>query len=322
MQTTEDLQKGVSVVIPVYNSAQILPHLLDRLHAVLDTLAQPFEVVLVDDGSRDESWEVIRKFAEIHPWVRGITLRRNFGQHNALLAGIRHARMSICITMDDDLQNPPEEIPALLARHAEGYDVVYGKPAVEQHGLLRDLASILTKRALQDFMGVENARHVSPFRAFSTAIRDAFRDFRGPFVALDVLLTWGASKYGHVVVAHEKRLAGVSQYSLRKLVTLALNLMTGFSVWPLQVASFIGLTLTLFGIAVFMYVVGRFIIQGTSVAGFPFLASIIAIFSGAQLFSLGIIGEYISRMHFRIMDKPTYVVGEATTGVSPTDRNS
>ncbi len=312
MQMSEELQKGVSVVIPVYNSAQIMPHLLDRLHTVLDALGQPFEVILVDDGSRDESWAVIRKFAEIHPWVRGITLRRNFGQHNALLAGIRHVRMSICITMDDDLQNPPEEIPALLARHADGYDVVYGKPVEEQHGILRNIASKLTKRALQDFMGVENAGHVSAFRVFSTSIRTAFADFRGPFVALDVLLTWGACKYGHVVVSHDQRYMGESQYSLKKLTTLALNLMTGFSVWPLQIASLLGLSLTVFGMIVLVYVFGRLLIEGSSVAGFPFLASIIAVFSGAQLFTLGIMGEYLSRVHFRILGMPTYVISSTT----------
>jgi undecaprenyl-phosphate 4-deoxy-4-formamido-L-arabinose transferase len=259
---------------------------------------------------------VIEQLAAQHGWVRGIRLMRNYGQHNALLAGIRAARFDTIVTMDDDLQHPPEELPKLFAKMEEGFDVVYGTPEQEQHGLLRDLASLVTKIALQSAMGAETAREVSAWRVFRTHLRDAFASYHSPFVSIDVLLTWGTTKFGSVRVRHDPRTIGKSNYTFRKLVRHALNMMTGFSVLPLQLASVIGFAFTLFGIGVLLYVVGRYLISGSSVAGFPFLASIIAIFSGAQLFALGIIGEYLARMHFRTMDKPTYAIKQTTSGAN------
>ncbi|HEX3129948.1 MAG TPA: glycosyltransferase family 2 protein [Thermoanaerobaculia bacterium] len=298
---------AVSIVIPVYNSADVLPVLCERLAPVLPALGEGTEVVFVNDGSRDRSWEVLQELAAARPWMRCLDLMRNYGQHNALLCGIREARGGVVVTMDDDLQHPPEEIPRLLA-HLEGRDVVYGRPDAEHHGLWRDLASQLTKLALQSAMGVEAARNVSAFRAFRTELREAFKTDLGPFVSIDVLLTWGTTRFGSVTVRHEPRRIGTSSYTLRKLVTHALNMMTGFGTLPLQLASVIGFVFTLFGMGVLAYVIGRYLIQGGSVPGFPFLASIIAIFSGAQLFALGILGEYLARMHFRLMEKPAYVV--------------
>lgn len=305
---------GISVVVPVYSSAEILPALIEQLGPFLEQTIEPYEVVLVNDGSRDRSWEVVCGLAEQHEWVRGINLMRNYGQHNALLCGIRSARYGTIVTMDDDLQHPPEEIPHLLEKLNEGYDVVYGTPEKEQHGFLRDLASRVTKLALQSTMGAETARHVSAFRTFRTALRDAFSTYRSPFVSIDVLLTWGTTRFTAIRVKHNPRFTGASNYTLRKLVTHALNMMTGFSTWPLQLASVTGFLFTLFGIGVFLYVVGRYLTSGGAVAGFPFLASIIAIFSGAQLFALGIIGEYLARMHFRSMERPSYTVREYSEG--------
>jgi undecaprenyl-phosphate 4-deoxy-4-formamido-L-arabinose transferase len=208
--------------------------------------------------------------------------------------------------MDDDLQNPPEEIPGLLAKLAEGYDVVYGTPEREQHGLWRDLASQITKIALQGTMGVDTARKVSSFRAFNTHIRDAFANYHGYSVNIDVLLTWGTNSFTSIPVRHDPRRSGNSNYSFGKLIIHALNMLTGFSTLPLQFASITGFGFMLFGIGVLVYVIGRYAILGDSVPGFPFLASIIAIFSGAQLFALGIIGEYLARMYFQIMDRPPY----------------
>ena len=304
----------MSVVIPVYNSAGILPRLVERLKPVLDAASSSYELILVNDGSRDDSWDVIVQLTREHQWVRGCDLMRNYGQHNALLCGIRAARYEVIVTMDDDLQHPPEEIPKLLEQIALGWDVVYGTPVAEQHGIFRVLASRLTKLALQNAMGAEIARKVSAFRAFRSKVTDAFADYRGPFVSVDVLLTWGTTRFTAVPVRHDPRHSGVSNYTFRKLVTHALNMMTGFSVLPLQLASVMGLGFAFFGLVILVYVVGRYLIQGGSVPGFSFLASIIAIFSGAQLLGLGIIGEYLARMHFRMMDRPSYVVRQTTGG--------
>lgn len=299
---------SISVVVPVYNSQGTLDELTARLSTVLAQLSPRFELILVNDGSRDQSWQVIERLAAEYNWVRGINLMRNYGQHNALLCGIRSAQHEVVVTIDDDLQNPPEEISKLLDKLGEGFDVVYGTPQRQRHGLWRDLASTVTKLALQGAMGAQTARSVSAFRAFRTQVREAFGSYQSPFVSIDVLLTWGTTRFAAVSVRHDPRQVGQSNYTFRKLVTHALNMMTGFSTWPLQLASLIGFGFTLFGIAVFAYVIGRYLVLGYSIAGFPFLASIIAIFSGAQLFALGIMGEYLARMHFRMMERPTYAI--------------
>lgn len=313
-------KNSISVVVPVYNSQATLPRLIERLFPVLSAAAQAYEVILINDDSRDGSWAAIEALAETYDWVRGINLMRNYGQHNALLAGIRVARYDVIVTLDDDLQNPPEEIPKLLGRLEEGFDVVYGTPHRQQHGFWRDAASTITKVALQGAMGAQTARNVSAFRAFRTRVREAFADYRSPFVSIDVLLTWGTTRFSAVDVRNDPRLVGQSNYTFRKLVTHALNMMTGFSTWPLQVASLIGFGFTLFGLLILGLVIGRYLLFGSSVPGFPFLASVVAIFSGAQLFALGIIGEYLARMHFRSMGRPSSVI-RTTVGLE-TERES
>jgi glycosyltransferase involved in cell wall biosynthesis len=303
---------SLSIVIPVYNSEQSLPLLLSRLDSLIKTLAEHYEVILVNDGSRDNSGRIIDSALKTYPWLRVIHLMRNYGQHNALLCGIRNAAHDIVVTMDDDLQNPPEEIPRLLAKLAENYDVVYGFPQRENHGMLRNLASRITKISLQQAMGVHTASRISSFRAFHTRLRDAFQDYRGAFISIDALLSWGTTRFAAIPVSNPPRPLGTSNYTVPQLISISMNMITGFTTLPLQVASLIGFGFALFGFAVLGYTVGRYFIQGASVPGFPFLASIIAIFSGTQLFALGIIGEYLARMHFRLMDRPSYAVRYST----------
>jgi glycosyltransferase involved in cell wall biosynthesis len=302
----------ISAVVPVFRSAPILPDLYRRLTDALAAITDRYEIVFVEDSGGDDSWSVIERLAEQDRHVHGIRMSRNYGQHNALLCGIRAARYGVIVTLDDDLQNPPEEIGKLIALLERGADVVYGTPSTEQHGFLRDQGSRITKLALQSAMGADTARNVSAFRAFRTRLRDAFGTYRGPYVSIDVLLTWATTNFAHVPVLHEPRRIGTSNYSFRTLITHAFNMMTGFSTLPLQIASVIGFLFTLFGFGILVYVLLSFLTNGSVVPGFAFLASIIAIFSGAQLFALGIIGEYLARMHFRSMDRPTYLVREAT----------
>jgi glycosyltransferase involved in cell wall biosynthesis len=304
---------GISVVVPVYNSEQSLQGLVTRLGAVLPNCAEEYELVLVNDGSRDNSWQTISLLVQQYHWVKGLNLMRNYGQHNALLCGIRSARFPLIVTMDDDLQHRPEEIPALLAELAKGYDVVYGIPHTLRHSFLRNMASQVTKVILQGAMGAAIATKINSFRAFRAPLREAFANYRGSFVSIDVLLTWGSTRFSAVKVAHESRQFGETNYGIRKLIIHTLNMMTGFSTWPLQMASMLGFVIVLFGISAFIFVIGRYLIQGGVVPGFAFLASTIIIFSGVQLFMLGVFGEYLARIHFRSMDKPTYVVRETLT---------
>ncbi len=303
--------------MPAYNSELSLPELVRRLQPVLDAAATDYELILVDDGSRDGTWRVIEDLARDHNWVRGVHFMRNYGQHNAVLCGIRLARYELIVTIDDDLQHPPEEIPKLLEALTANKDVVYGTAVREQHDLWRNAASQVTKIALQSAMGAPIARKAGPFRVFRTRIRDAFANYDGPYVSIDVLLTWGTTRFAAVDVRHDTRTLGTSNYTFGKLVVHALNMMTGFSTWPLQLASLIGFFFTVVGTAALIVVVVRYLIEGGVVPGFSFLASMIAIFSGAQLFSLGIMGEYLARMHARSMQHPTYSVRAMTQPAQP-----
>lgn len=306
-----NLENSISVVVPVYRSRDSLPELYQRLVAVLTKYGREFEVLFVDDCGGDDSWKIIAELAQADARVRGLRMSRNFGQHNAILAGIRAARGDWLVTLDDDLQHPPEELPKLLDKMAEGHDVVYGPPLEMQHGVMRNLASEVTKITLQGAVGVEVARHVSAYRVFRRDLRKAFDDFRSPYVNIDVLLSWATTSFAVCPVRHEARRYGKSGYSAGKLLAHAMNMMTGFSSLPLRVASLVGLCFALFGVLILGYVLVRYFTADTEVAGFPFLASIIAIFSGAQLLALGIIGEYLGRMHQRVMERPAYLIRES-----------
>lgn len=302
----------LSIVIPVYRSQATLVEMYTRLVVALGSLDSSFEIIFVEDGGGDNSWATIEDLSNRDIRVKGIRLSRNYGQHNALLCGIRAAQGQVIVTLDDDLQNPPEEIPILLKKLDEGYDVVYGSPIKQTHGIFRNLASKITKLALQESMGVESANKVSAFRAFKTRLRDAFVDYRSPSVNIEVLLTWGTKSFTSVAVQQDERKMGESGYSLKKLIIHAINMMTGFSTLPLQIASVLGLMFGFVGMVILIYVAGRYMISGSAVPGFSFLASIIAIFSGVQLFALGVIGEYLARMHFRSMERPPYVAHSFT----------
>ena len=295
----------LSLIIPTYNERDNIQPLIERLNRTL--AGRKYEIIFVDDNSKDGTVDVIANLASQYP-VKVVVRKSERGLATAVLHGLKFAQGNIVGVMDADLQHPPEEIPKLLEKLSEGYDVVYGTPEKEQHGFWRDMASRITKLALQSAMGGETARHASAFRVFRTRVRDAFVQYQGAFVSIDVLLTWGTTRFTSTPVRHQPRQAGASNYTLRKLVVHALNMMTGFSVLPLQLTSVIGFAFTLFGIGILIYVVGRYFLDGGSVPGFPFLASVIAIFSGAQLLALGIIGEYLARMHFRLMDRPSYVI--------------
>lgn len=315
--TNQSVSNSISVVVPVFRSGEVLYELHRRIVAAMEPIDPRFELLLVEDGGGDGSWGCIDELARRDPRVRGIKLARNYGQHNALLCGIRAAKGDVIVTLDDDLQNPPEEIGKLLARLDEGFDVVYGTPETQQHGFLRNLASRITKLALQSAMGAQTASKVSAFRVFRTYLRDAFANYKSPSVNIDVLLTWGTTRFSAVTVRHAARSSGQSGYTVRKLLTHAVNMMTGFSTLPLQIASVLGLVFSIFGAVILFFVLFRYLLEGSPVPGFPFLASIVALFSGVQLFALGVIGEYLARMHFRAMDRPPYAERATTDRHDP-----
>ena len=302
-----------SIVVPIYNSEDNLQNLVEALENVLPGLCSEYEVLLVNDGSLDRSWEIIDQLSQQYPWVHGINLMRNYGQHNALLCGIRAANYEIIVTMDDDLQHPPKEIVKLLDKLDEGYDVVYGSPKKMPHDIMRNLFSLYTKRVLSYVMGIKTVRDIGSFRAFHTDLRKAFAAYRSPTVIIDALLSWGTTSFAVVYVDQDSRHRGTSNYDFNKLFQIAMQILTGFSTKPLRLASLIGFGFTLFGLGVLVYVIIISLKEG-SVPGFPFLASLISLFGGMQLFALGIFGEYLARIFDRSLEHPSYVIDIETVG--------
>jgi glycosyltransferase involved in cell wall biosynthesis len=296
-----------SVVIPVYRGERTLDQLLERLAKALPKIFDAYEVILVDDGSPDNSWDVIKKITRKYKFAHGIHLMRNYGQHNATLCGVRAARYELTMTMDQDLQHPPEEIHILLAKLNEGFDVVYGSPKKLPQGFVRNLLTSNIKLILAKVMGISSVRNISAFRLFRTELRDAFANFQSPTLIIDVLLSWGTTRFTYVLV--DIAPAERSNYNFLSLVKVALLILTGYSTLPLRFASFLGFFLTMFGLGVFIYVFFVYLTLG-SLPGFPFLASIISLFSGAQMFTFGIFGEYLARIFDRSMDRPSYVIKE------------
>lgn len=305
------LAPGVSVVVPVYNSMQSLGALVEGLSQVLPQCHEKFEVLLVNDGSQDDSWNLICALARKHSWVQGIDLMRNYGQHNAILCGIRAACYDVTVTMDDDLQHPPEEIPKLLGKLDEGFDVVYGRAAELPHSWWRNQLSSRMKSGVAKLLRNPQVDQVSAFRALRTSLRVAFERFQVPRLSIDLLLLWGTSKFGSVIVEHRPRKEGNSNYSIFKLADLTLVTLTAYSTAPLRIATLLGLTFSGFGLLVLLYVIITYFVRG-SLPGFPFLAATISVFGGVQMFTVGIIGEYLGRMYQRILDAPTYVIQQIT----------
>jgi glycosyltransferase involved in cell wall biosynthesis len=301
--------QGVSVVVPTYKSPTTLAELVARIGAV--NLGE-YEVIVVDDGNDDSTWSEILQLSQTDSSVIGLRLGRNYGQHSAILAGVRKAKFSQIVTLDDDLQNPPEDIPKLLAELKPGIDVVYGVSSEVRQNLFRRFTSKFTKAVFAKVLGFESAISISSFRAFRAQLKEGFAGDLGPHVSLDALLTWSTSRFSTVEVSHHPRRVGKSNYSLGKLIRFMLDTATSYSTRPLRLATTIGFITTLFGLLMLVWVLGNALFVGDSVPGFPFLAASIAVFSGVQLVVLGILGEYLGKIHFRAMNKPTFSVSETT----------
>jgi undecaprenyl-phosphate 4-deoxy-4-formamido-L-arabinose transferase len=298
----------VSVVIPVYNSAPMLATLIQRLRAALDPLRLDYEIVLVDDGSSDGSWAALEQArTESGERLVAIQLMRNYGQHNALMCGLRHARGRVVVTMDDDLQNPPEEIPKLLDWLEQTQaDVVYGVPAQREHGAWRNLGSAVVLH----FYRFVFKNQVTPtsFRAIRRELVDSVQFYDLNFTFLDGLLAWCSQRIDAVEVTHQLRAQGRSGYSLSRLLALALNLYTNFSLLPLQLVSTVGLLSAVAGFGVGLYFLVLSVTAGIAVPGYASTIIAILILGGAQMLALGIIGEYLGRLHMNVNKKPQYIV--------------
>lgn len=296
---------NLSVVIPVYRSEATLELLFERLIPCLDALGRSYEVVLVEDGSPDDSWSKLeslqRRYADR---VVAIQLMRNSGQHNALMCGLRHAKGEFVVTMDDDLQNPPEEIPRLLEEiEKSDRDLVYGNYVEKKHSSFRNLGSLVVNSFYRKVFRTQVT--VTSFRVIRRSLLDAIRKCDQSYIFLDGLLAWNTQRIGSVLVAHHPRPLGQSTYSIGKLVTLSINLFTSFSLIPLQVVSFVGTAILLLGIGLGATCIGL-VVLGKGASGSMSVSTIVLILGGLQLLALGIFGEYLGRMHLHMNGKPQY----------------
>ena len=306
---------GLSVVIPVYGSEQVLPELAARLQAVLDRidpLRDNYEVIFVSDCSPDQSWQAIQALAATHPWVHGISLRMNAGQHNALMAGFAQARGQIIVTMDDDLQHSPADIPALLDELARGRDVVYARFKRRQHADWKVAGSYLNDLMAGYLMQKPRGLYLSPFRAMTAAIRDDVLRYQGPYVYVDGLILSVTRNIGAVDVDHHPRYAGDSGYGLRKSLSLWLKMATNFSIVPLRITSIAGICFAGLGFMLALLLIIQKFTLDRMPDGWSSMMVALLIVGGVQLLALGVLGEYLGRALLTLNSRPQYVIGETT----------
>jgi polyisoprenyl-phosphate glycosyltransferase len=300
----------ISVVIPVYGSELVLPELVSRLEPVLLGLAGAgrFEVILVHDCSPDQAWRAITGLAESRPWLRALDLRLNAGQHNAVMAGLRHARGRIIVTMDDDLQHDPDDIPKLVSAVRAGADVCYASFRARQHQAWKVLGSRINDLVAQFLLKKPRGLYLSPFRAMVAGVRDEVVRYRGPNAYVDGLVLLATRRIASVEVEHHARYAGESGYSLHQSVSLWLKMATGFSIKPLRVASWLGMSFSAVGFVLAVVLVVDRLLGGSAPTGWASLIVSVLILGGIQLLAIGAIGEYVGRIFLTINGRPQYVV--------------
>lgn len=296
----------ISVIIPVYQGAKTLKLLHKRLSIVLLKLKKPYELIFVDDGSHDDSWSILEHLYREDSHMHIVQLARNFGQHNALMCGFFKSRGSIVVTIDDDLQNPPEEIGKLIAKLGKDYDVVYGQYNQKQHSSIRNFGSTIVQMVYRRIFHMQG--NLTSFRALKREVVLGILSYRHNFTFIDGLISWYTQRIGYVEVQHNKRLEGTSTYSFSKLLVLSINLLTNFSIVPLQVASIIGFSVSFIGLTLALFYFVKKILFDIPVTGFATLIIAVLLFSGVQLITVGIIGEYIGRIHLNINRKPQFVI--------------
>lgn len=298
-----------SVVIPVFNEEGNLKPLYTRLTRIMRNLKKPYEIIFVDDGSSDRSFHILKDIYEKDKRVKIVRFTRNFGQHPAVMAGFNTASGEVIITLDADLQNPPEEIPKLIEKLDEGYEAVFGVFQERKHSAFRRAGSQFAKLVLSRVSPVETT-DLSGFRALRSYAVDQLKLLNEKSKFLDGLLCWMGYKVGTVEVQHDERYSGKTKYTPFKLVSLWLDMVVSFTDLPLKIATFGGLFIGIVGFALALFYIVRYFLYGFGVPGFATIVILITFFSGVQLFALGILGEYVGRMNKEVKNKPEYIISE------------
>jgi len=309
MQTTSDLTllPALSVIIPVYNEQDVLPALFDRLYPVLDALGEPYEVIFVNDGSRDRSPQILAEQFRRRPEVTRVVLfNGNFGQHMAILAGFEYVRGAVAITLDADLQNPPEEIPRLVAAVRAGHDYVGTVRRQRNDSAFRRVASRLMNRLRENITHIQMTDQGCMLRAYDRALVDTLNACQEVNTFIPALAYTFAATPTEIEVDHEERFAGESKYSLYRLIRLNFDLVTGFSIVPLQWFSLIGTLLSVGAGALFLLLLVRRFVLGAEVEGVFTLFALQFFLTGIMLFGIGLMGEYVGRIQQEVRRRPRY----------------
>ena len=304
------MKPAISVIVPVYNEEQGLEALFARLYAALDALAEPYEIVFINDGSRDRSAALLREqFARRPEVTRVILFNGNFGQHMAIMAGFKASRGEIIVTLDADLQNPPEEIGNLVTKMREGYDYVGTIRRLRQDSWFRRLASRWMNGIRERITRIKMTDQGCMLRAYSRAIVDAINSCHEINTFIPALAYTFAQKPEEIEVAHEERFAGESKYSLYSLVRLNFDLMTAFSVVPLQLFSLAGIGIAALSFLFVAYLaIRRLFLVGPEAEGLFTLFGIAFFLIGVTLFGIGLLGEYVGRIYQQVRSRPRYLI--------------
>lgn len=299
---------NLSIVIPVYRSAKILPILVEQIEAAIAGTIS-YEIILVDDSSPDDSWHVIERISRERSAVKGLSLRRNAGQHNAIMAGLNHAAGDVIVVMDDDLQHSPADIGLLYAKVREGNDVCFAKFRQMKHAWWKRWGSTLNDVMARILLKKPADLYLSPFKAFTKELRDELIRYTGPYPYLDGLIMMATSSVISVEVKHYERHEGSGNYSFRKSISLWGKMATSFSVLPLRVAGFVGVLMALLGFVLAgVAVVLKFLGTVPIPVGWTSLMVVVLVIGGVQLLALGLIGEYLGRAYIRLNNVPQYSV--------------
>jgi glycosyltransferase involved in cell wall biosynthesis len=306
----------LSLVVPAYNEEGALPELLTRVHGVLESMGGDWEVILVDDGSTDATWQVIDEASRRDARVRGIRLSRNFGHQIALTAGLSAAGGELVVTMDGDLQHPPESIPALVDKAAEGFDVVYAvRSPSDVESAFKITSARLFYRAVNLLTSLDLPIGGADFRLMSRRVVDALLLMPERHRFLRGMTRWVGFPQATVEYDRDARFRGQTKYTLRAMVRLGIDAIVGFSALPLRLASMLGMFLAFLGALYFLYVIGVRLFTDSAIQGWTSVVGVTLVLGGVQLACIGIIGQYLGRMYDELKNRPLYVV-QADTNLS------
>ena len=298
----------VSVVIPVFNEELVLHEFYPRLKKEAENWDKSYELLFVDDGSTDNSFELICKWKKVDSNIRVIKFTRNFGQQAAVLAGFRQSRGDIVVQIDSDLQNPPEEIKTLLGAFTDEVDLVVTVPRKRRDSSLRILGSKVLHSLAQALFGSRFKLNLSSFRAMRRSVIEKIDQCQDRSRYMAVLMSWMAVPTVHVEVDHHLRKTGQTKYGILPLLRLTWDLITGYSNFPLRLVTYLGLLGAGLGFAIMMFLLYQRLVAGILIEGFVVLSAVFSFFAGVQLLSIGFLGEYLSRVHLQIQNRPDYIV--------------